>query len=265
MRCQIATESELSRSVVQFSIPIAIEVNVRDFAQLSHDGGGASRRRRGVRLATLNLDHLVKIAARSGLCRRLCAPGSDRRRRQPGRRAVAAGGTAGRAPARGRSDRAACAGLAAETTSPWPSWAARAHARQRGRGAAHEVPGLRIVMREAPPMGFDPEGRGRAHIRQARRRLGGAVPWRSARPSRNGLPRAGTQLRRAPGLPPSARGSISSPAGNGARPHGCALAMEWLWRALHDLPPAGPRYARCFAILPRPDVRSALRLRRHGR
>lgn len=125
------------------------------------------------------------------------------------------------------------------------------------------VPGVRIVARIAPPMGFDPDSPAAAEVLRRVEASGARLCFLAL-----GAPK---QERLA------ARGRLETPsvgyasigagldflAGNQTRAPLWVrkLAMEWAWRMMTAPGRLVPRYARCFAILPA-EVKAALQQRR---
>jgi exopolysaccharide biosynthesis WecB/TagA/CpsF family protein len=125
--------------------------------------------------------------------------------------------------------------------------------------AAH--PGLRIVMRLAPPFGFDPDGPAAAEavgrLRDSGARLclialGAPKQERFAVRAAAALPSVGFL---------SVGAGLDFIAGTQIRaPHWVRrIAMEWLWRMLGDPRRLASRYGRCFAALPRLAMESLRR------
>jgi len=243
-----------------------IAVNVRDHAQLGDEvrrrlGDGA-----GFALATLNLDHLVKMGADPGFARAYAAQDlvvAD------GNPIVALARLAGRPVALlpGSDLIHPLCRLAAGEGAPValigsdaPTLDAAAKALTR------EIPALRVVLRHAPPMGFDPEGAEAARLLERLAESGARLCFVAL-----GAPKQECFAARGRSLAPRV-GFVSIGAGldfiagrqRRAPPWVRRLAMEWLWRMGHDLRRLGPRYARCFAILPG-QIARALRMRLGGR
>jgi exopolysaccharide biosynthesis WecB/TagA/CpsF family protein len=242
-----------------------IRVSLRDFAELSEAVGQRLAAREGFALATLNLDHLVKMRSDAAFARayarqdmvvadgnpvvwlsRLAGepvellPGSDLIR--PLCRMAAGAGVP-----------VAFVGSDAETL------------RAAGDELEAAFPGLQVVERCAPPMGFDPDGAGAAEILARLEAEGVGLCFLAlGAPKQERLAARGRAL--APGV-----GFVSIGAGldfiSGRQKRAPVwvrrLAMEWVWRALGDLRRLGPRYAKCIAILPR-LVLGALRRRMSG-
>ncbi len=125
------------------------------------------------------------------------------------------------------------------------------------------IPGCRIVARIAPPMGFDPDtDAARELLRQVRDSgarlcflaLGAPKQERLAALGRIEAPSVGFA---------SVGAGLDFLAGNQTRAPEWVrrIAMEWAWRMLSAPKRLVPRYARCAAILPSEAV-AALKLRR---
>jgi len=249
---------------VQFSIGgRELRVNIRDFEQLAAELRRRMAAREGFALATLNLDHLVKARENADFAR---AYGEQDLVVADGNPVVALSRLARRPVALlpgADLVRPLCA-LAAETgvrVALVGSDAATLKAATRK--LEREIPGLKIVLRHAPPMGFDPAGDAAkeiftkledAEIGLCFLALGAPKQECFAALGRQAAPRVGFA---------SVGAGLDFIAGRQRRaPRWIRrLALEWLWRALTDFRRLGPRYARCFAILPG-LVWQALRLRR---
>jgi exopolysaccharide biosynthesis WecB/TagA/CpsF family protein len=243
--------------------PIAVSAPERDglLADLeTHLAAG-----QGFSLATLNLDHLVKIG------------------RDPAFRSAYAAQT--HVTADGNPGVWLCR-LAAQEVSlvpgselvePVAAMAARlglpvgmvgsTEASLDGAAAAlsEQYPGLDATVRIAPPMGFDPEGPGADAVIEALRMAGVRVCFLAlgapkqeifAARAQTALPAIGF-LSIGAGLDFLSGTQIRAPAL--AR----ALALEWLWRLAGNPRRFLARYAACFAILPA-AARAARRARRAG-
>lgn len=239
--------------VLQFRFgQTVIPVNIADKTALLTKLRESFTARRGFALATINLDHLVKLhrsvpfraayAAHDLICAdgnpivwlsRLAArpvslvPGSDM--------VVPMSQLAADC---GRS--VALVGSTDETLEV------------AARKLMADIPGLVVVMRHAPAMGFDPTGEeaGRVLAELAARDVGLCLIALGA-PKQEEFAALGRQL--APNV-----GFASIGAGldfvtgrqNRAPAWVRAIAMEWLWRALSAPRRLIPRYAACAAILP---------------
>lgn len=131
--------------------------------------------------------------------------------------------------------------------------------------AAHlraAVPGLTIGLLHAPPMGFDPEGPAAGDIlaRLAAQGPGLCLVALGA-PKQERFAALGRRLAPQTGFA-SVGAGVEFLSGHQTRAPAWvrAIAMEWLWRALSSPRRLIPRYAACAAILPGQAVQ-ALRLR----
>lgn len=242
-----------------------ISVNIRDFDELC----AAIRQRfaahEGFALATLNLDHLVKLRTDPAFA---AAYGAHDMVVADGNPVVALSRLAGRpvglVPG---SDLvhplcvlAAGAGVAVALVGSDTETLARAETTLR-----REIPGLDIVWRHAPPMGFDPDGaKADAILQELRARRVGLCLLALGAPRQERLAARGRDAASRVGFASIGAG-LDFIAGRQRRAPRWVrrIAMEWLWRALGDLRRLGPRYARCLAILPGLGV-AALRLRFSG-
>ncbi len=134
------------------------------------------------------------------------------------------------------------------------------------RALEQQVPGIAIVARIAPPEGFDPSGPDAAEQIGALRQTGARIVFLAL-----GAPKQELFAARAAQEMPQA-GFISIGAGldfiSGKQRRAPkivqAIAAEWLWRAARDPRRLAGRYLRCIAILPA-VARAALRQRAWGR
>ncbi|MDP4991090.1 MAG: WecB/TagA/CpsF family glycosyltransferase [Marivita lacus] len=125
-----------------------------------------------------------------------------------------------------------------------------------------EVPGTRIVATLAPPMGFDPTGASADAVLEALTSAKADIAFLALGAPKQELFAAYGRCKL------DHIGFISIGAGldffSGAQVRAPgwvrAIAMEWLWRALSQPARLIPRYARCFAILP-VELVHALKLR----
>lgn len=242
-----------------------IEVNVADEAALMADLRARLEQGQGFQVATLNLDHVVKLRAHPDFME---AYGAHSHVTADGNPIVwlsrLAGQKTGLLP--GSDLVVPLAQLAADTGRSvalvGTSDSALAGAAQALTGLC---PGLQIVTRIAPPMGFDPtstladsyieqlgeSGAGMCFLALGApkqeifaARAGARVPHMGFVSIGAGLDFLAGQQRRAPKL---------------AR----LLAAEWAWRLLSDPKRLAGRYAACFAVLPGMTLRAlSTRLRR---
>ena len=115
-----------------------------------------------------------------------------------------------------------------------------------------EVPGLRVVFRRAPPMGFDPEGPAAAALLTEVAASGtGLCLIALGAPKQETFAARGRSLAPAVGFASIGAG-LDFLAGTQVRAPRWVrrLALEWLWRALSSPRRLIPRYAACAAILP---------------
>ncbi|MGN7869271.1 WecB/TagA/CpsF family glycosyltransferase [Paracoccus sp. 22332] len=132
--------------------------------------------------------------------------------------------------------------------------------------AADEIrrraPGCRIVARIAPPMGFDPDGDAARDLLVQVRDSGARLCLLAlGAPKQERLAARGREV--APGVGFASIGAgLDFLAGNQTRAPRWVrrIAMEWAWRMLSAPKRLVPRYARCAAILPS-EAMAALRQR----
>ncbi|MEM1065297.1 MAG: WecB/TagA/CpsF family glycosyltransferase [Pseudomonadota bacterium] len=244
----------------------SVTVNVASVEALLGDLASRLAAGDGFSLATLNLDHVVKLrgdpAFRAAYAAQthITADGNpivwfSRLARQP----------IARIP--GSDLVVPLASLAAELGQPVAlfgstpaSLSAAAEALQRA------VPSINIVARIAPPSGFDPGGGDAAKQVEALRKTGARLVFVAL-----GAPKQELFVARAAQEMPQA-GFASIGAGldflSGTQRRAPrfvqAMAAEWLWRAAADPRRLTGRYISCLAILPA-VARAALRQRAWGR
>lgn len=242
-----------------------IRVNTPDAPAALAEAGRRFDAGEGFALATLNLDHLVKLRTDAAFRRAYAAqdivvadgnpvvwlsrlagrpvalvPGSDLV--LPLVRLAAAKGVT---VALVGSTEAALAGAAARLES--------------------DVPGLRVVARIAPPFGFDPAGDQAAAVLAQVAASGARLCLLAlGAPRQEMLAARGRDLAPAVGFA-SVGAGVDFLAGHQRRAPAWVrrLALEWVWRMGSSPRRLVPRYARCAAILPG-QVRAALRLRAGG-
>lgn len=229
-----------------------IRIAPRDASRLLSVLRDRFRARRGFALATLNLDHLVKLRHDSAF---LAAYLRHDLVVADGNPVVwlsrLAGRPVGLVP--GADMVVPMARLAAEAGASVAlvgSTEAALHA--AGEGLCDRVPGLVIAARIAPPMGFDPLGTQGTEVIAALRASGAGLCLLAL-----GAPKQEIFAARAHAALPH-MGFASIGAGldfiAGVQPRAPLwarrLALEWLWRMLSSPRRLVPRYARCAAILP---------------
>lgn len=245
--------------------PTTITVNIADSAALLAAVRARLTAGTGFALATINLDHLVKLQTSDAFRRAYAAQDlvvAD------GNPIVWLSRLAGRPVSLvpGSDMVVPLARVAAETGRGVALVGATdAALRAAADRLMREVPGLVVVMCHAPAMGFDPEGEEAARIlRELPARGTGLCLIALGAPKQEAFAARGRRI--APGVGFASVGAgLDFLAGSQTRaPRWVrAMAMEWLWRALSAPRRLIPRYARCFAILPG-QVAGALRLRRGG-
>ncbi|MFY0619882.1 WecB/TagA/CpsF family glycosyltransferase [Shimia sp.] len=126
-----------------------------------------------------------------------------------------------------------------------------------------KTPGLDVVACIAPPMGFDPDSAAAAEILQQASDAGARMVFLAlGAPKQERLAARGRKLTPHMGFASIGAG-LDFLAGTQHRAPAWvrALALEWLWRALSNPTRLAARYAKCIAILPQLVV-DALRQRR---
>lgn len=208
--------------------------------------------RQGFALATINLDHLVKLRRMQDFRRAygahdlICAdgnpivwlsrlagqavdlvPGSDMVRPM-----LDAAARAGR--------RVAMVGSTEETLA------------QAATLLEAEVPGLQVVLCHAPPMGFDPTGpEARAVLAELTARDVGLCLVALGAPKQETFAALGREQSPTVGFASIGAGLDFITGRQRRAPRWLrALAMEWLWRGLSAPRRMVPRYAACAAVLP---------------
>ncbi|SLN22213.1 UDP-N-acetyl-D-mannosaminuronic acid transferase [Roseivivax jejudonensis] len=230
-----------------------VRITVPDWTTLSSVVSRRLAAGEGFALATLNLDHLVKLAR------------SDRfRAAYAAQDLVTADGNPIVWTAR-LAGRPVDLVPGADLIVPLSRLAARhavgvalvgSTASALDAAAAHLesiVPGLRVVARIAPPMGFDPEGAGAEAVFAELEASGAGMCFVAL-----GAPKqeifAAVGRRRLPGMGFAAIGAgLDFFAGTQARAPLWVrrVALEWAWRAASHPRRLVPRYAACAALLPR--------------
>lgn len=240
-----------------------ITVNLRSQAALL----GAVRRQfrtgQGFALATLNLDHLVKLRGDAAFRRAYAAQDMVVADGNP---VVWLSRLAGRpvdlVPG---SDMVLplCAVAAEQGVTVALLGSTQAALDRAATELESRVEGLRVVARLAPPMGFDPEGPEAALLLEEVARSGAGLCLLAL-----GAPRQEILAARGRAIAPrvgfaSIGAGLDFLAGTQRRAPLWVrrLAMEWLWRLVVSPMRLAPRYARCLAILPS-EAWAALRQRR---
>ena len=230
----------------------AIRLTHPDAAALLAAVGARLSARQGFALATLNLDHLVKLgrdaAFRGAYAAQdfvvadgnpvvwMAALGGQRVALVPGSDLVVP--LARMAAAKGAS-----VALLGTTETALSAAAGRLQA---------EAPGLIIARKIAPPMGFDPDGaEARAILAQLEADRVGLCFLALGAPKQERLAALGRQIAPSVGFASIGAG-LDFLAGTQTRAPAWAraIAMEWAWRMLSAPRRLVPRYAACAAILP---------------
>lgn len=220
---------------------------------------------RGFTLATINLDHAVKLgrdpAFRAAYLRHshVVADGNPVvwLSRLAGRRIELVQGSELIAP---------LAALAAEEDVPLALFGATPETLARAAAALAEAhPGLRVVAQIAPPFGFDPEGAEAAALLDRLAESGARLCLLALGAPKQEVLAAHAAVR----LPGCGFVSIGAGldfiAGSQVRAPRWVrrIAMEWAWRMARDPRRLAGRYIDCFGVLPGLCA-AALRTRREG-
>ncbi|MBU2958949.1 WecB/TagA/CpsF family glycosyltransferase [Paracoccus sp. 1_MG-2023] len=243
--------------------PRALRITADRLPDLLADLDARLREGRGFSLATMNLDHLVKLRENRAF---LDAYRAHSHVTADGNPIVWLSRLAGRPVdlVPGSDLIGPVTRLAAEAGTPVALFGATAEALAAAEVAlCRDAPGLRVVARIAPPMGFDPTGPaadaaieeiGASGARLCLLALGAPKQEIFAAHASARLPQTGFM---------SIGAGLDFLAGTQTRAPAWVrrMAGEWLWRLAGSPRRMAGRYARCFAILPGQAV-SALRARR---
>ena len=241
-----------------------IAVNVSDAASLLGEVKARFAAHEGFAMATINLDHLVKLRTSREFFEAYAAQDlvvADGNpivwlARVAGRRLSLVPGSDMVLP---------LAGVAAEMGV---KVALVGSTDESLMGAAVEmqrqVPGLEIAVKIAPPMGFEPSGAGAEEVFAGIEAAGaGMVFLALGAPKQEMFAALGRE--RLPGVGFASIGAgLDFLAGSQIRAPKWvrAIAMEWAWRIMSSPGRLVPRYAKCLAVLPGFMLRSfAMRLR----
>lgn len=238
---------------MQFAVgDVVIRVNVPDRAALLSAVGRRLAAGEGFALATLNLDHLVKLRGDAGF---RAAYAAQDLVTADGNPVVWLSRVAGRPVSLvpGADMVVPLARVAAEAGVGVALVGGRAEVLETAaERLAAEVPGLRVVCRIAPPMGFDPTGgAAEAVLREVAASGAGLCFLALGAPKQEVLAARGRVI--APGVGFAGVGAgIDFIAGAQVRAPGWvrAIAMEWLWRAASDPRRLAGRYWRSGLALP---------------
>ncbi|MDQ2093155.1 WecB/TagA/CpsF family glycosyltransferase [Rhodalgimonas zhirmunskyi] len=243
-----------------------ILVNVKNRAALLAEARSRFRAGEGFALATINLDHLVKLQEGGAFLRAYQAQDlvvAD------GNPIVWLSKLAGQGVelVPGSDMVLPLTWLAAEEGVPvglvGSTEAALEAAAEAMRG---KVPGLNIVAKVAPPMGFDPEGESAEAVFAALEEAGARMVFLALGAPKQELFAARGRAR-LPGVGFASIGAgLDFLAGTQVRAPRWVrmIAMEWAWRMLSSPARMVPRYAKCAVILPG-HMGRALGMRLRGR
>ncbi len=238
---------------MEFSFPPhTIRVNIPDTGELLTEVRRRMRNGEGYALATINLDHLVKLsrdpAFRQSYAAQdlVCADGNpivwlSRVARRP---VSLVPGSDVVLPLAALAERNAISVALMGSTDEALAQAAEA--------MKQAVPGLTIAARIAPPMGFDPQGDDAVVILDQLVKSGaGLVFIALGAPKQEAFAALGRKLAPRMGFA-SIGASLDFLAGRQTRaPHWVrAIAMEWAWRMMSNPRRLFKRYAECALILP---------------
>lgn len=227
-------------------------VNVANWAGLKARVAERLARREGFALATINLDHLVKLRASSDF--RAAYAAQDMvvadgnpivwMSRLAGKSVELIPGSEAILPLARIALRQ---GVTVALVGSTPNALAGAKSYLE-----REVHGLKVVACIAPPYGFDPSGAAAQEVFAELNASGAGLCFVAlGAPKQEIFAAAGRQ--HAPQIGFASIGAgLDFLAGTQQRAPAWArrFAMEWLWRALSSPRRLGPRYARCLAILP---------------
>lgn len=230
----------------------AVRITVPTRKELLEDLGGRMARKEGFTLATLNLDHAVKLKSDPAFRRAylaqshvvadgnpivwLCRLAGYRVELIPGSELVqplcALAAQTGRGVA-----------LFGSTQDSLDLAATRLEAQH---------PGLKVVSKISPPMGFDPDSDDAARLLGELRESGAGLCFLAL-----GAPKQERLAARAAELVPgcgfaSVGAGVDFIAGHQTRAPAWVrrIAMEWFWRMMGNPRRMAARYGACFAILP---------------
>lgn len=249
--------------MLQFSFgTVAVKVNMGDWAALSASIRQRFAARNGFALATINLDHLVKLRSDSAFRSAYAAQDFVVADGHPIRwLARVAGRPVSLLP--GSDLVVPLCRLAADQGIRVALVGSTQVALEDAKAVLEkQVRGLEIVLCHAPGQGFDPEGEEAARTLEKVADSGARLCFLAL-----GAPRQERLAFRGRTAAPAV-GFVSVGAGldflgghqQRAPEWVRACAMEWVWRALRNPVRLGPRYAKCLGILPGQFLK-ALRLR----
>ncbi|MFZ5963189.1 WecB/TagA/CpsF family glycosyltransferase [Thalassococcus sp. BH17M4-6] len=229
-----------------------LRVNVATWAGLKARVAERLARREGFALATINLDHLVKLRAsaefRTAYAAQdmIVADGNPIvwMSRLAGKPVELIPGSDAILPMCRIAARQGVTVALVGSTQP-TLMAAKSYLER-------EVHGLEVVLCTAPPFGFDPEGLAAEAIFEDLNASGAGLCFVALGAPRQEIFCAAGRLH-APEIGFASIGAgLDFFAGTQERAPAWArrFALEWMWRAVSSPRRLGPRYARCIAILP---------------
>lgn len=235
-----------------------IRVNMTNQAALMAEIGARLAARRGFALATLNLDHLVKLRGDAAF---RAAYAAQDLVTADGNPVVWLSRLAGREvallPGADLIVPLSCAAAARSVPIAFIGGTDDSLARAAD-ALSRRVPGLKVVARVAPPMSFDPEGDAAdAALGTVARSGAGLVFLALGAPKQERLAARGRARHPQMGFVSIGAG-LDFLAGHQRRAPQLVrrLALEWFWRAGSDPVRLSGRYARCAAILPGEALRA---------
>ncbi|SFL28502.1 WecB/TagA/CpsF family glycosyltransferase [Shimia haliotis] len=242
-----------------------VTVNLADLAALQDAVNARFSASRGFALATINLDHLVKLRKDHGFATAYLAQDFVVADGNP----VVWLSRIAKQPVTLLPGSELVVPLALMAAQAGVSVALVGSTQQAldaaGDALEAEVGGLNVVCKIAPPLGFDPTGDGAAEVLAQINASGAGLAFLAlGAPKQEMLAARGRELAPSVGFASIGAG-LDFLAGTQKRAPKWvqAIAMEWLWRMLSSPARLVGRYARCFAILPA-LVREARALRKRA-
>lgn len=238
---------------MQFQTPTGpVSVTVPNEEALWAEVGGRLRRHEGFALATLNLDHLVKLRGDPSFAAAYAAQDMI----------TADGNPVVWLSRLGGYEVALLPG--ADLVMPLSKLSAKLGRTVAMLGSTEDslarsaetlesyVPGLNVVLRIAPPMGFDPEGPAAAEMLAQLENSGVGLCFLAlGAPKQERLAARGRQLAPSVGFVSIGAGLDFLAGSQGRAPLWVReIAMEWLWRMMSNPRRLAIRYTRCALILP---------------
>ena len=236
----------------------AVEINIPDLGTLFQAVREKFSRGDGFALATLNLDHLTKLPVDPAFASAYKAQDLIVADGQP----IMWLSKLAKQPVSlmpGSDLVVPLCRLAAEMAMPVALMGSSDAALEGAKEALEDlVPDLKIVLTYAPPYGFDPSGEAAEQICEMLNRSGARLCFIALGAPKQELFAAFARLR-APAVGFASIGAgLDFLSGHQVRAplFMRKYALEWLWRAAQSPRRMVPRYAKCFAILPRHAVQA---------